>query len=1156
MNEKLPYRGLTPYTEEDAEFFFGRERWSNIIVDNLLAYRLTFLYGASGVGKSSVLRAGVAYRLRKAAKNNFERFGKPELVVSVFNSWRDDDPLIKLKEQIRSDIISVNPDAEKTIPPQSNSLTFQEWVKTICKDVIGGKLLIILDQFEDYFLYHRKKKEEIGTFAVDFPGIVNHPQLQANFLISIREESYSRLDRFKGSIPGLFNNYLRLEHMDKKSARDAINKPIGKYNLLRNNSEKAVRIESGLIGAVLKQIESDLNRSGQTIGEPGNSSEVPIETPLLQLVMTRLWETEMKSGSHTLKLETFNKLGAKEIVKKHLQDRMNKLSYKDKDIAAKAFNSLVTSTGTKYAYSVYDLSEKNGVDPAELYELLENLSSGGNRILRPVGPAPHHRHQGGTGNTQFNERYEIFHDVLAQHIVSWRERYFAKKRVEEEHKEKIRKEKEKARAERRKAGEQKRQRNLAIKQGLPAQSIFQQSFRQDEKAALLARQAFIFNRESTKDSVLDQVDAALRKTLTNYNFSNILMSAHIWGVSSVAFSPDGLTLASAGHDGTIKLWSLRRRPDSSTATLKVSGVGVNEVAISPDGQQLTSGSYDGRVRLWDIRKPAAAPKVLMGHELSVNSVKFSPDGKIIASAGDDGTIRLWNLEDLDKEAIILKGHGDIIRSLAFASDGNLLASCSDDRTIMLWNPNKREDDPIIFIEHEDRVNTVDFHPSGKYLASGSSDRTVRIWDLHDQNHFCKVLTGHKESVLSVAFSPDGSMLASGGEDQKVQLRQCGKWDGEAKHLEGHYLGISSVTFSPDGKLLASGSWDNTVRIFDLCPPVARPKVLESHSETITSVALSPDNHKIASSSWDRTVRVWNVKRPEETPLVLEGHKDRVLSVAFSPDCEMLASTGSDRTVRLWNLKSPQDRPRILEGHESGVCSAAFSPDGKMLATGSWDKSVRVWNLGETGNVRIIGSHEDEVTSVAFSPNGLDLASSSNDGAIKVWHLKDHGKKPRVLRGHPFRVWSVAFSPDGQTLASSSDDRTVRLWNLQHPGRKPIVLEGHNYWVASVAFSRDGKTLASGSFDRTIRLWDLTQHAAKPIVLRGHEQSVTSLAFGKDGNMLISGSYDNTIRIWIARTQILADMVCEKVLRNLTLDEWRWFMGRDIPYEPTCPNLPS
>ena len=151
--------------------------------------------------------------------------------------------------------------------------------------------------------------------------------------------------------------------------------------------------------------------------------------------------------------------------------------------------------------------------------------------------------------------------------------------------------------------------------------------------------------------------------------------------------------------------------------------------------------------------------------------------------------------------------------------------------------------------------------------------------------------------------------------------------------------------------------------------------------------------------------------------------------------------------------------------------------------------------------------------------------------------------------------SVTFSSDGQQLASGSDDKSVRLWDVRQPEAAPTILRGHEDVVRSVAFRIDGQQLASGSDDRTVRLWDLRQPEAAPTIL-SHEATVNSVAFSPVGWQLASVSWDGTIRIWIARTETLADRVCEKVWRNLTLNEWRRFVGADLPYERTCPNLPS
>jgi hypothetical protein len=407
-----PYIGLVPYAEKDAPLFFGREAEREIITANLIASRLTLLYGASGVGKSSVLHAGVAYHLRQLAQQHLAEHGTPEFVVVVFSAWRD-DPLVGLADGIRDAVANaLNVHTLESVPPsRSFTQTLQAWLERV-----DGDLLIILDQFEEYFLYHPQEDGE-GTFAIEFPRAVNRPDLRANFLVSIREDSLAKLDRFKGRIPNLFDNYLRIEHLDREAARMAIENPIERYNRLQVTDEQRVSIEAALVEAVLDQLRTGQVMLGESGGGivKGEKAETRIETPYLQLVMTRLWNEEMRTGSHVLRLETLNRLGgAERIVKTHLDMTMSALPPNEEDIAARVFHYLVTPSGTKIAHSVRDLAEYAKLPETRLAPVLEKLSGTAIRILCSVAPP---------AGLPVALRYEIFHDVLAPAIMDWRARY-------------------------------------------------------------------------------------------------------------------------------------------------------------------------------------------------------------------------------------------------------------------------------------------------------------------------------------------------------------------------------------------------------------------------------------------------------------------------------------------------------------------------------------------------------------------------------------------------------------------------------------------------------------------------------------------------------------------------------------------------------------
>jgi hypothetical protein len=270
-----PYVGLQPYTEDDREYFFGRERQRDVISSNLYAAPLTVLYGASGVGKSSVLRAAVIPKLRS----------EPRTAVVYFNRWQEPQFLTNLK---RDCLASVERATGKSIAVDVDK-PFDTFLDILDQE-FQGAILILLDQFEEYFLYHPQAKNE--PFDVELAAAVNRGPSEIAFLIVLRDDWLSRLDRFQDRIPHLLSNTLRLEHLNREMAEDAIRKPLDVYNR-RSGIADIVTIDDGLVDAVLDQTRAGnltLNEqlgSGQVRTE--HSSE-GIETAYLQLVMTRLWE--------------------------------------------------------------------------------------------------------------------------------------------------------------------------------------------------------------------------------------------------------------------------------------------------------------------------------------------------------------------------------------------------------------------------------------------------------------------------------------------------------------------------------------------------------------------------------------------------------------------------------------------------------------------------------------------------------------------------------------------------------------------------------------------------------------------------------------------------------------------------------------------------
>lgn len=379
-----PFKGLDHYAEQDAPFFFGRDVECDLVIANLLAARLTLLYGQSGVGKSSLLHAGVVPRLREA----------PDLAVVVFRSWSG-DPVTGLATAIWA--------AAGLERPAGNS-SIAETIGA-CTELLGRDLVVILDQFEEYFVYHSREDGD-GTLAVEFPQAVNQRELPVSFLVSIREDALSWLDHFKGRIPNLFGNYLRIDRLDRGAGHAAIVLPLEEYGRRVAENER-IEIEPPLVEAVLDQVRVgniELGRAGAGVIDSPSARETRIEAAYLQLVLTRLWEEESAAGSRMLRLKTLDRLGgAQRIVPAHLDAAMAMLSREERNLAARVFRFLVTPSGSKIAHNAADLAEYARLRADQVGSLLDRLSGPQTRILRGVGDG----------------RYEIYHDVLAPAILDW-----------------------------------------------------------------------------------------------------------------------------------------------------------------------------------------------------------------------------------------------------------------------------------------------------------------------------------------------------------------------------------------------------------------------------------------------------------------------------------------------------------------------------------------------------------------------------------------------------------------------------------------------------------------------------------------------------------------------------------------------------------------
>jgi WD40 repeat protein len=1167
---ECPYKGLTPYTEEDAAFFFGREADTELIIGNLMSSRLTLHYGPSGVGKSSVLRAGVIRQLRDASNRELAERGVRDFVVASFAAWRD-DPVAGLAARIRASLTEALGDGAGDSGPPSSLPELFEWTRR--QDL---ELLLILDQFEEYFLYHGQDGGE-GSFAVEFPRALNRPDLRVNFLIAIREDALARLDRFEGRVPNLFDNYLRLEHLDREAARAAIEGPIRQYNKLFADRGRPIGIEPDLVEALLDQVTTGrvvIGQAGRGLVEAPEETgaEGRIETPYLQLVMTRLWAETMRAGWDVLRLEVLDRLGgAQRIVRTHLDEAMRALPPGEQDVAARVFHHLVTPSGTKIAHTASDLAEYEDVPEGELTGVLEQLAGGSVRILRPVAsPA-------GAPN---QHRYEIFHDVLAAAILDWRNRYVLAKEqaaAERELAERLEEESRKQRqAHELAAAERRRARRAQATAGALALLLIlttvlafwavrssQAASREQRNAtsrALLAQavaqldvdpaQSIRLSLDALRSHYTAEAEELLRRSIAQSHVREVLRG-HTKVANSVAFSPDGRLVVTASDDATARVWEVST--GRLITVLRGHSGPVVTAAFGPDRARpvVVTGGSDGTARVWDAH--TGRQLASLGHEPRGVWPMLTQDGRLLLTWSWHGTARVWDWRAHRQLAAF--GRGAVVGA-SISLDGRFVAASTTGRRLRLWEIRTRAERSS---EQDDiALRPPIFSPDGKVVVAGDDYQRVLKWNWRAGGALDQLPTDYiTNSLFDYRFSPDGRQLVVAG-DKHAELHDAKS--GELLSYFGEYRDwVQTASFSRDGKMVVAASADGTASVWEPRSTSEffgiRTAELRGHSGQVVDAAFSPDGRLVATASLDGTARIWRI----QDATVLRGEYGRMLDAEFSRDGRYIVTGGSDLTARIWvattlrpvRVFGPMDNevdqttfsrdgrllvtveleaqaPRVwsvatgkeavtLDPTATGLSqhAADISPDGTLVVAGDVDGSVRIWDVRSGHQVRHFPDVDQTgLSSARFSGDGRLVVTGGGDGIGRILDATS-GHVVRTLRGHNGIIQSARFSPDGKLVLTASDDRTVRVWDAAS-GRQLRTLTGAPSGLVDASFSADGRLAISGGADSITLVWEWASGRTLA-VLHEHGDFVNSATFSPDGQRILSASDDTTAKLYPCET---------------------------------------
>ncbi len=545
------------------------------------------------------------------------------------------------------------------------------------------------------------------------------------------------------------------------------------------------------------------------------------------------------------------------------------------------------------------------------------------------------------------------------------------------------------------------------------------------------------------------------------------------GIDRFVFSPDGKTLASDGRDvGVIYLW------DGVTGELKTTLIGhtasVTTLAFNPEGSTLASGGDDEVIRFWDVTT-AELQLTFAAHANVVDFLKYSPDGEILLSQGEDNNVCLWDARTGEFLRILTtRTENASSIDIDFSKDGRTLVNVNSDENVRLWNPHTGEQ--LKTIKQDRELDAVQYSPDSRIFACSEDygKATVLLFDADtgDLLHDLK-MPGHAEWVTGFQFSPNGQTLA---------VRTCDEiyfWDVNTGELEktitGYSDNVGKVAYSPDGRTLVS--LDHSVRIWDLDTQklikTISTKTLSAKGE-IRTIAYSPNEEILACGTNDKTVVLWDVSEWKKRS-VLKGHIDGVSSVAFSPNGQTLASGSWNGKILLWNVHTGEHLKTLKKQEdESYISTVLFSPNGQILANIESEETIRLWDVATGKLLKTIKMKVDTVFSIDFSPDGTTLVTADDTGKIKFWDVTtgDHKEVTHFKEEGTYDVYAV-FSPDGYTLASVDTGAEIFLWNVS-TGRLLKTLKGHTNDINSIAFSPDGKTLASSCRDSTVILWDLTK----------------------------------------------------------------------------------
>ncbi|MDD5394662.1 MAG: hypothetical protein PHE17_16730 [Thiothrix sp.] len=1108
-----PYPGLRAFERYESRIFFGRQQQVDDLLTRLKQHHFLAVLGASGSGKSSLVKAGLLPGLEKGYMGEvgsrwaiaemrpgdqpFVRLAEGLLADKVFaGSWNaltPRPPLPEVEGEKENTALILRPSTSGRGVGGEGSLAAElrrgsrslHEILTHAPLPTGTRLLLLVDQFEEMFRFREQEENQAAAFVALLLEACTHPDVYV--VITMRSDFLGAAAEFHG-LPEAINDGLYLTpRLSREQLRDAISLPAQLFG-----------------GAVEDALANHL------LNEAGND---PDQLPLLQHALMRLWEND---ADKILTLDEYRGLrGLRGALNDHAEQAWQELDADGQAVAEAMFRALTERSkdgqDIRRPLKVQALLDMTGADLPTLTRIVDTFRQPGRNFLMPppqvalmadtVLDISHEslirqwqrlqgwvaaegdkaalylrllegaqRHAGGRG--------ELWRGTDLAVVREWRE---------------------------------KTQPNEAWagRYGMPSppSPLSRVAGEGEQEGDFALAMQFLSESEVEEQRVREAEEARRKAELTQ--------ARRRFGLALV-----GLLIAAG-----LAVWGAveRNRAEEQTVQVRKTEQARTESLFD---STLTHASLLTKVE--DFAATATKLDSTRPLDADIPAPRRHARDLLAGYTAIMGGAAQATLQDGDKPLPPLTG------DVAISPDGHWLAASGERGTVALF---ERASGKLVqkLEGHDpaaDDVWDIVFHPTQPWLFSGGKDGQIIRWALPQAGQAAKVLQqwqveGTKVYVL--ALTPDGKVLASGHDDGKIRLWESGEEKDTSpkllRVLEGHSQVIadrSGLAFSPDGERLASASYDNTVRLWDWRKGSSL-QVLAGHNDAVDGVAFSADGQTLASSSADQSIILWDAASGQALRR-LKGHQNMVFGLQFLPD-GLLASASSDNTIRLWDVATGITR-RILQGHTAAVSGLALWQEqaSVLLYSASNDGTVKRWG-GELPGQWLVDL-PGEPNPVAISPNGKFAVVGFDDGSLISYALPDVGLKPDLLQEiadvHSSAVKRLAFNSDGSRLASAGMDGVVKVWSVHEGDGFSLQLEKtlseHKDVVHAVAFSPDDSQLATASYDGHIGLFDLVGEG-KPQLLEAHEGYVESVSFDPSGkHLLSSGNHDFKLKLWDLTTQ--------------------------------------